>query len=1333
MAQQHINLGIPNNEDGNFVRDAFDFTEDNFTELYALQFFTDRIISGDVTLVSGLTFDVRVDSYIKNGQSLPITQPFVRDTVTLPNGDATNPRIDVIAITEDEQIVVIPGIPAVDPSEPVVDFDTEIKITSILIQANATTADNITSIRVFDDFAGEPTEWTGIESTGGLRINMASNIDPDLNSTSIETTGVLIGDRITFTNDLPISTSGLSAVRLRIKKKNTGPSQFQIRLFSGGTISVVNSVFVSDGRFGFLDSDTTNYQTISLSAADLGITTPDFDSIQITNRGFNGSDFLLDDVSLTYGVINPISTTPGINLIHAPNENGAGANTQIGTNIKDLFIYENELVFEPGITNNSFILQLSDTFKDTIPTNTSDLNNNGDDTINPFITLLDIPAPVIPNLQEVTDTGNTTTNSIDFTDTSSNKLLFKDRISSEGMTFGFALEDTIASIFNSPSSNIRDTNGSLITVETDGIFIKSSPFGGILLNSIEALHLRTGNQLVSANLSNSLLTLQRDFEFPDASGTLALVSDLNFEGYSESGTRAGGDLVVILGDHDETNNGTLLIIDDNNESFEFQSANGIQAESYNFFNNGSKTTLGTTILTQNNSIIFPDASGTVLLDAPSDGNDYVRNNGVWNISGGGAAQSLQDTTDIGNITTNSLIISSFIQSGEDITVTTFNKRYDIIKNPSGNPILTQHYSRWNGSSFVFGAALTLGENAGTNNTGVAATLIGVSSGQNNTGPSFTSIGHASGINNTGEDVSVLGVSAGQNNTADETTLIGVAAGENNTGTIVAIGHEAARNNTAGNIFNSNVGIGNSALTSNAGSGVTAVGHSSGFSNLGDNSIFIGRQSGLTNVGDQIVAIGSNSVFAGSGDSNIGIGQEASYYITGNNNIGIGKDAFYNGAGINNIGIGELSSEFVTGSNNIGIGLSSGTYLSGIDNIAIGRSIFSNFIDDVASQVTFDFTDITGQDINIPNHGLGADGTWVNIRFTQGTSFLNGYGNGQIYQVFITDSNTITSSVTTVGNTERGQEIFSVGTGTGHIFTPTFKYNNSVAIGNTTNITKSNQIVLGNTLTEDLLINNYNFNVDQVLTATEDGYVMTYNDTSGQLELQVASGGSVQSLQDIHDGTDGTGNFANDLFLQSSNSNDGWNIGMSDGGSFIYTEFTNPGSNITFIAPSSVFTGTNSTGLFLDGGSGNYNGEVFLGASGDLLLYNNNSSTSVGNEIRGTSSGFFMEHNTVNGTNRFRLQVPTIGDSVGTVELPALNLGVATTKYVPLKIFGQEADSTGNVNTGYTVATLPAGETGARTYVTDGSVVAEGNFGTTVVGAGANTVPVFYDGTNWIIA
>jgi len=52
----------------------------------------------------------------------------------------------------------------------------------------------------------------------------------------------------------------------------------------------------------------------------------------------------------------------------------------------------------------------------------------------------------------------------------------------------------------------------------------------------------------------------------------------------------------------------------------------------------------------------------------------------------------------------------------------------------------------------------------------------------------------------------------------------------------------------------------------------------------------------------------------------------------------------------------------------------------------------------------------------------------------------------------------------------------------------------------------------------------------------------------------------------------------------------------------------------------------------------------------------------------------------------------------------------------------------------TVAALPtaSSNTGVRYMVSDSTVAASGNFGATVAGSGSNVVPVFSDGTNWVI-
>ena len=65
-------------------------------------------------------------------------------------------------------------------------------------------------------------------------------------------------------------------------------------------------------------------------------------------------------------------------------------------------------------------------------------------------------------------------------------------------------------------------------------------------------------------------------------------------------------------------------------------------------------------------------------------------------------------------------------------------------------------------------------------------------------------------------------------------------------------------------------------------------------------------------------------------------------------------------------------------------------------------------------------------------------------------------------------------------------------------------------------------------------------------------------------------------------------------------------------------------------------------------------------------------------------------------------------------------------------------TSGNINTGSRVVTTPVAfstltaVTGARAFVNDGNFVAANNFGAQVSGGGANTVPVWSDGTNWYI-
>jgi hypothetical protein len=66
------------------------------------------------------------------------------------------------------------------------------------------------------------------------------------------------------------------------------------------------------------------------------------------------------------------------------------------------------------------------------------------------------------------------------------------------------------------------------------------------------------------------------------------------------------------------------------------------------------------------------------------------------------------------------------------------------------------------------------------------------------------------------------------------------------------------------------------------------------------------------------------------------------------------------------------------------------------------------------------------------------------------------------------------------------------------------------------------------------------------------------------------------------------------------------------------------------------------------------------------------------------------------------------------------------------IDGSQLTNLPSASSGYTEATLPAGSVGDRAYVTDSDRVLAVAIGTTVVGGGANDVPVWHDGTNWLV-
>ncbi|TQI72261.1 hypothetical protein JM79_3218 [Gramella sp. Hel_I_59] len=190
----------------------------------------------------------------------PVVQP-----ITLNAADATHGRFDAVVLNNQGQIVKITGNASATPEKPTIDPDTQIEVTFFFIPANAAAPDRVSNTPIYNE--GAAPGWTVTETTGGARINLASGVDPQDGTISIEATGIKRYDSVTFTADVPIDAGEIRELPFFFKNKvaygGTNPLSFTIY----GKTSSGESVGYFLGNlqaFGYDLDDTSTYQDLSI-------------------------------------------------------------------------------------------------------------------------------------------------------------------------------------------------------------------------------------------------------------------------------------------------------------------------------------------------------------------------------------------------------------------------------------------------------------------------------------------------------------------------------------------------------------------------------------------------------------------------------------------------------------------------------------------------------------------------------------------------------------------------------------------------------------------------------------------------------------------------------------------------------------------------------------------------------------------------------------------------------------------------------------------------------------------------------------------------------------
>jgi hypothetical protein len=261
------------------------------------------VSGGGVSWVSGLTFTVSAATYYIDGTLYNSPQA----TVTLPAADPSLARIDTIIVTSGSIATSVQGQAAAPPFEPSLDPTSQLKLSSVLVAAGATTPSDLTRTLIYDENTGGPGEWVATASAGTLITN--STAFPNTGSLDIEGTAVALGDQVTFvkaSGTVNMTTQDTLVFFVRVKTAWSNNKRIRLLWRSGGTQR--GQFFdVRNGQLGFSSSTTGVYQQIVVPIAQFGIPAgAAIDTLVMRIVGGGApAGFYWDTISLQAGVGQP--------------------------------------------------------------------------------------------------------------------------------------------------------------------------------------------------------------------------------------------------------------------------------------------------------------------------------------------------------------------------------------------------------------------------------------------------------------------------------------------------------------------------------------------------------------------------------------------------------------------------------------------------------------------------------------------------------------------------------------------------------------------------------------------------------------------------------------------------------------------------------------------------------------------------------------------------------------------------------------------------------------------------------------------------------------------
>lgn len=270
------------------------------------------IRGGQVVWESAYTFRVSAATYYIGGTEYTSAE----QTISLDAADATNDRIDVIAVDVNGDVVKVTGTAASEPSEPDIDPSTQLKLSFVIVAANTTEPESVANTTLYAENAGSGGgEWDATTSGSGISANSASN--PHAGTKCIEGTNMANNAYVQLakgSGSIDPNNYDLLVLYLRSKATWSANRTLRVQWLASG-VKKGDILSIASGFWGFDSSDTSGYQQIAIPTTNFAVPVgTSVNQLRITDKG-GAIGFYIDDVVLQSGAVT--QTTSGLTQAQA--------------------------------------------------------------------------------------------------------------------------------------------------------------------------------------------------------------------------------------------------------------------------------------------------------------------------------------------------------------------------------------------------------------------------------------------------------------------------------------------------------------------------------------------------------------------------------------------------------------------------------------------------------------------------------------------------------------------------------------------------------------------------------------------------------------------------------------------------------------------------------------------------------------------------------------------------------------------------------------------------------------------------------------------------------